>query len=57
MKFGDMTFNQIAEICTNNKKCNNCPFYNKMTIVNCLILQYIPSHQDLSIEVKTDAEN
>lgn len=55
MNLGDMTFKQIAEICTNHK-CRTCPFYNKMTFINCRILQYIPSQQDLNMEVNTDAE-
>ena len=56
MKLGDMTFNKIAEICTNHE-CNSCPFYNNSTIINCLLHKYLPAHQNLDIEVKTDAED
>lgn len=56
MKLGDMTFKQIAEICANHI-CSSCPFYNKMTFINCRMLQYIPSQQDLSVEVEINAEN
>lgn len=58
MKLGDMTLKQAVEICANHKyKCDGCPFHTNMTIINCLMLQYIPSHQDLNMEVNIDAEN
>lgn len=57
MKLGDMTFKQIAEICANHK-CNNCPFYEEgfRLSLRCLLLKHVPSHQDLNMEVKTDAD-
>lgn len=56
MKLGDMTFKQIAEICANHK-CINCPFHKKGFNLNCRLLRDVPSHQDLSMKVNTDAEN
>lgn len=51
MKLGDMTFKQIAEICTNHK-CEQCPFW--VDDGGCRLLQHIPPQQDLNMEVNTD---
>ena len=53
MKLGDMTFKQIAESCAFHR-CDNCPFDNADG--GCVLLDHVPSHQDLNMEVNTDAE-
>lgn len=54
MKLGDMTFKQVAEICETNI-CRECPFCKDRG--KCMLLDYIPSIQDLDIEVNIDAKD
>lgn len=54
MKLGNMTFKQIAEICETNI-CRECPFCKDRG--SCILLDYIPSIQDLNMEINTNAEN
>ena len=56
MKLGDMTFKQIAEICK-SRQCYQCPFYSGEEFSRCCLTYYDPAHQNLNMEVNTDAEN
>lgn len=50
MKLGDMTFKQIAEICAFHR-CDQCPFCEDNG--DCILLNHVPSFQDLNMMVKT----
>lgn len=52
MKLGDMTFKQIANVCTNHR-CTECPFCKDDA--SCVLLNHTPSFQNLDMEVNIDA--
>lgn len=54
MKLGDMTFKQIAEICA-FRRCDQCPFC--VDDSGCILLDHVPSNQNLNMEIKNDAED
>ena len=54
MKLGDMTIKQIAEYCAFHR-CDQCQFCDHNGY--CMLLNRVPSHQDLNMEVKTDEDD